>query len=110
MASVNITKRMTASGPRYDVRFRRGGADSPLERGGTFKTKREADLRSAFIGGLLATGQDPRPQLHVVAGVVEKAKPLRQWGEDFIASRVDVSSGTLANYRIHLLAFDEAFG
>jgi integrase len=110
MATLSITKRVTASGPRYDVRFRRGGSDFPVERGGSFKTLKEAKIRRDFIGRLLAAGQDPRPHLTAKPDPVVLKTTLSQWGEKFIDSRIDVTRGTLSNYRIHLLTFNETFG
>ena len=108
MATLTITTRRAKSGKRYVVRFRRGGSEFPIEHGGSFKTKREAQIRRDVIGGELAAGRDPRDVLHV--RVVPATTTFREWGDRFVASRLDVSSGTLNNYRIHLKVLNEVFG
>jgi hypothetical protein len=100
MATLTITKRRSKSGPRYVVRFRRGGCEFPIEHGGSFKTKRDAQIRRDLIGGELAAGRDPRAIPRIESAPV--FTKFREWGERFVSSRVDVSSGTLGNYGIHL--------
>jgi len=46
VSSVSIRQRTISSGEeRFDVRYRRGGRYFPVEHGGTFHTREEADLR-----------------------------------------------------------------
>jgi hypothetical protein len=58
MASLTITTRQTASGPRYVVRYRLGGRAYPIVHGGSFRTLKEAKARRDFIGGELAAGRN----------------------------------------------------
>ena len=54
MASLVITTRRTASGPRFVVRFRLGGRAYPIQHAGSFKTMREAKARRDLVAGELA--------------------------------------------------------
>ena len=60
MASVWITTRTTQAGSkRYRVEYRLGGAGSRTRYGGTFKTRREANLRKHWIAGEIAALRAP---------------------------------------------------
>lgn len=108
MASVNIRTRDTAQGRRFDVRYRRGGRYTPTEHGGTFQTKREAEIRRRLIGEWLAAAKDPR--LELARATITVGVPFRVAQEDWIASRLGVGEGTLEGYRYRAPVLLEAFG
>ena len=63
MASVWLVKRETASGPRFRVMYRAGGREAPARYGGSFKTRREALARKAWVVGELAAHRMPELRL-----------------------------------------------
>jgi integrase len=112
MSTVVITTRQTKSGPRYHVRFRLGGRAYPIVHAGSFKTMKEAKTRRDLVAGEIAVGRNPadklremleRPEAKVVATVNE-------WGEKFLASRIDIDANTKRNYRTALKKAGETFG
>lgn len=76
---------------RFDVKYRRGGRYTHLEHGGTFKTRREANLRREKIGEWLALGLNPKIELR---RVVTPARPLSDVHTAYIASRRNIEDGT----------------
>jgi integrase len=97
--SVWITTRATArGGKRYRVMYRLGGRESAPRYGGSFKTKREAFARKAWVTGQLAALRVPNPRLAGGAA----GETLRGVAARWQASRVDVAPGTLATYRVAL--------
>jgi integrase len=78
--------------------YRLGGRESAPRYGGSFKTKREALARKAWVTGQLAALRVPNPRL-AGGGAVET---LRSVAARWQASRVDVAPGTLATYRVAL--------
>jgi hypothetical protein len=66
VASVNITRRHTSSGPRYVVRYRLGGRAYPIVHGGSFPREREAKTRRDLIAGELAAGRNPADVLRAL--------------------------------------------
>jgi hypothetical protein len=96
--SVWITTRATArGGKRYRVMYRLGGRESAPRYGGSFRTKREALARKAWLTGELAALGVPNLRPEDAA-----AATLRSVAASWLASRVDVAPGTLATYRIAL--------
>lgn len=84
---------------RYIVRWRYAGRDSRLRHGGSFPTRREAELRVRYLRDELAAGRMP----DVAAGAVRERGPtVRDAVEAHIAARVDVEERTRANYRYDL--------
>jgi hypothetical protein len=60
VASVWLTTRPTKDGgKRYRVEYRVGGGGTPTRYGGSFKTRREALLRKAWLVGELAAKRSP---------------------------------------------------
>jgi integrase len=100
MASVWITARRTKhDGHRYRVGFRVGGRDTPTVFAGSFRTKRLATLRAAWVEHELAAGRIPKVALEMV----EKISPaLREAGAAWQASRVDVAEATAVQHRTAL--------
>lgn len=108
MASATITVRTTKTGEkRYVVRFRLGGRASPVQHGGSFKTKRLAQARRDLIAGELAHGRNPLETLRVAE---EPRRTVAQVYADFLKSRLDVSVGTLRNFESHWKLFEAHFG
>lgn len=100
MASVWIEKRRVSDGStRFRVRYRLGGSESIPKYAGSFKTKRDAQRRSAWVMGELAAmsvpdlgalaAAAPSPTLAIVA---------EQWRD----SRVDVAKGTATTHKVNL--------
>lgn len=99
MPSVWIRTRPTLRGEkRFRVEYRLGGRESRILYGGSFKTKREAQMRRAVIAGDLASNRVP--------GLRPSAPPapttLRVVAERWKRSRVDVSPGTMQTYKVAL--------
>lgn len=100
MASAWITSRATRDGKaRFRVEFRLGGRESRTRYGGSFKTKREAHARRAWIDGELAALRVP--DLSILADPVA-APPLRAVAERWQSSRVDVRDSTRVQHRTAL--------
>jgi len=99
VASAWITTRETASGrKRYRVMYRLGGRESTPRYAGSFSTRREALARKAWLVGELAALRVPDRRLAASAAT----PALRDAAERWLASRVDVSEGTLQTYRVAL--------
>ena len=97
MASAFIVTRKASTGSRFVVRYRLGGRAWPVQHGGSFRTKKEAEARRDLIRGELAVGKNPADVLRV-----EPTTPIRTltaWSEKFIASRIDIDANTTKNYR-----------
>jgi integrase len=105
--SAHVRTKRTKSGPRYQVRYRRGGRGYRIEHGGTFRTQREAHQRRDLIAGWLATGKDPRDELRALTS---KTQTLRfaHWGERYKASRIDLEN--TEGLDSHLLRLNATFG
>jgi integrase len=80
------------------VRFRLGGAESVPRFAGSFRTKRDADTRRAWVLGELAAMRVP----DVRAIAAPTAATLNDAAERWRTSRVDVSVGTMQTYRVAL--------
>jgi len=95
-----ITRATSDGGKRYRVEYRRGGRESATRYAGSFKTKREALERKAWVVGELAARRVPdlrsleiaAPQALTVTAAVERWR----------ASRVDVAEGTRVLHRVAL--------
>jgi integrase len=99
MPSSWIVRRPTKDGgTRYRVEYRLGGRESTTRYGGSFRTKREALARKAWIVGELAALRVPDLRLTGAPA----ASTLRQLADRWQASRVDVSAGTMQTYRVAL--------
>jgi|SRR5215211_3689203 len=99
MASAWISRYATSSGERrFRVPFRLGGRETTPRHGGSFKTQREAQARRAWIVGELANLRVPDLRLITPTNPTTLADLAERWQ----SSRVDVSEGTLATYRVAL--------
>jgi integrase len=100
MASVWILTRNARDGSkRHRVEYRAGGRDAPTKYGGSFKTKREALTRKAYIAGELAAKRVP--DLRFV-GPEKAAETLRDACTRWKTSRVDVTESTRVLHRVAL--------
>lgn len=99
MPSTWIERRTTGRGLRYRVRYRLRGSNSTPRLAGTFKTKREAELRERWVAGELAAMRvpdvrslaEPAPRLTV-------AQAAKAWQE----SRIDAAPSTRVLHRVAL--------
>jgi integrase len=96
VASVWITRRETASGPRYRVRYRPGGAESPIRYAGSFRTRREALARKQWVAGELAALRMPDVR---ALERHRQAPTLREAAARWRDSRVDASEATRLQHR-----------
>src|SRR5512132_490633 len=107
MPSVWIRTRQTKDGSkRYRVEFNLHWRKR-TKCGGSFKTKREAELRKKWIIGELAARRVPDLSFEHES---ERAPTLREYAESWQAARVDVSEGTADSYRIALRRILPRFG
>jgi integrase len=96
MASSWIRTRTARDGSkRYRVEFRTGGRESRAKYAGSFRTRREADARKAWIAGELAARRVP--DLGSLEAVT--APTLADAAERWFASRVDVAPNTKLQHR-----------
>src|SRR5436305_1291439 len=104
MASLTITTRTTKkSGKRFIVRYRLGGRAYPIEHGGSFKTKKEAEVRRNLIGVELAAGRNPADLLRAMTAAPTQARTFAQAAQAYRDSRVDIGDETRKNMHAHLL-------
>ncbi len=94
MASLAITTRQTASGPRYVVRYRLGGRAYPLVHGGSFRTLKEARARRDLVASEIAAGRNPKLLLQTLLETPARSMTVTMWSERFVASRIDVDANT----------------
>ena len=100
MPSTWLTRRTVADGSaRFRVEYRVGGRESPTRYGGSFRTKRDALARKAWITGELAAQRVP--DLKVLAAET-LAAILADVATRWKTSRVDVSAGTMKTYEVAL--------
>jgi integrase len=91
-----VEKVPTKRGTSYRVRYRPGGAEDYPRRAGCFRTKREADLRKAWVLGELASMRIP--DLTLLAAP-KTAPILRDVAERWLESRIDVAEHTRLQHR-----------
>lgn len=101
MASAWVSCVTLPSGSRrFRVSYRLRWAASP-KYAGSFKTRREANSRKAWVLGELAAMRTP--DLNVLKAPEAPNLPtLRELAESWKAARVDVSEGTMQTYRVTL--------
>jgi integrase len=100
VASVWITARRTKHGDhRYRVGFRVGGRDTQTVFAGSFRTKRLATVRAAWIENELAAGRVPNLTLDTPG---KTSATLKQAGAAWQTSRVDVAEATTVQHRTAL--------
>ncbi len=100
MASTWIVIRKTRAGDkRYRVGWRAAGRASAIRYGGSFRTRREAEIRREWIARELAALRTPD-----VRALARQPAPvtIAVLAERWRASRLDVAAGTLQTYRVNL--------
>lgn len=92
---------------RYDVLYRAGGRYVKVQHAGTFRTRREANLRKRAVEDWLAQGLHPRVEL---ARAIDPALTVEQAGVAWLKSRRSISDSTRTEYerRVERLARDFA--
>jgi integrase len=100
VASVWIRARETKGGKSYVVGYRIGGRETPAQHGGSFRTKRLAAIRAAWIEGELAALRVP--DLRLLAREPEPKLVFEQAARTWRASRVDIAASTREQHRIQL--------
>jgi integrase len=101
--SVRIQTRRKGNGERrFHVKFRVGGRATPEEHGGAFRSLREAQARERFIRDEIAAGRHPLDTLAELKRRDPRGATLAEWMEAWLNTRVDITSGTRADYRGHL--------
>lgn len=103
-----IRTRKTASGPRYQVRYRHGSVK--LKHGGSFKTRKEADARRMFILMEQAAGRDPEDSLRKAALAQREKRTVSEWAVLYMESRADLAPTSRRRARAGLAKFEEKFG
>lgn len=99
MSNVRIKIRVTTKGDRrYIVYFRRGGTGCPEEYGGSFRTKREAQMRRDAIAGEIAALRDPKILLESFKSPTKPQLGLLALWNSWIDSRIDVGLSATALY------------
>jgi integrase len=93
-----VVRDTTAGERRYLVRYRLGGRESNQRYGGSFARKADALDRKRYIDGCLARLEPP--DIHALEREPKTARTLAAAAEEWRASRVDVSDGTMATYRV----------
>jgi integrase len=81
---------------RYLVRWRFAGRDSRLRHGGSFRTRREAELRRRYLLDEIAAGRIPdvNPGL-----AVERTPTVAEVIRDYIDAKVDIEERSRGNLR-----------
>jgi integrase len=99
VASVWIRTRRKKDGVRHIVEFREGGRDSKIRYGGSFRTRRLATVRAAWVEGELAARRFPDLRVHDAEQpqTPTLAEAVARWR----ASRIDVDEGTRTNDRVN---------
>lgn len=100
MSSIRIRTRTNSNGEkRFLVYYRRGGTGYPEEYGGSFKTKREAQVRCHAIAGEIAALRDPQLLIKAPPRMTPPPKPTLkgEWAK-FGESRTDVEGKAVAKY------------
>jgi integrase len=102
MASAWIVSRPTKDGgKRYRVLYRLGNHDTPTCYGGSFKTRREALARRAWVAAELAAMRVPDLRL-IVGDEPVRARTVAEACERWRATRVDVDESTRTLHRVAL--------
>ncbi len=101
MPSSWINRRTTADGSaRFRVEYRLGGHESRTQYGGSFKTKRDALTRRAWVTHELAAQRVP--DLKALSAEPAKAPALAEVAARWQVSRVDVRDSTTTQHRVAL--------
>lgn len=102
-----IRARTVSDGRRFDVIYRQGGRYTKVQHAGTFKTRREAELRKRTVEDWLARALNPKVEL---ARLVDDDLTVEQAAVAWLRSRRSINNSTRALYqgRVDRLARDFA--
>ena len=89
------------------MKYRRGGRYTPLEHGGTFRTRKDANTRKHRIAEWLAAGLNPKAELH---RTVSPALTVADLQAEWLAGKRRISDSTLSGYRSRQKRIDENLG
>lgn len=89
-------------GKTFQVLYRRGGREYPIESAGTFKSLKDARIRRDLVSGWIAAGLNPRDELRKLTLTPPKIRTVREWLVEYQASRIDLADQTLHNVRSHV--------
>jgi integrase len=106
----SITVRTTPTGRRFVVRYRLGGRAYPVEHGGSFATKKEAETRRNLIGGEIAAGRNPRVLLDQLRAAPLVVRSFKEWADAYQTSRVDLAEATKTSIGVHVALMLPVFG
>jgi integrase len=110
MASAWIVTRPTKDGgKRYRVLYRLGNHDTPTCYGGSFKSKREALLRKAWVAGELAAMRVPDLGA-LVNGAATRVATVAEAAERWLASRIDIAESTKTRHGLELARIRKLIG
>lgn len=108
MATLYVRARsLPNGGRRFDVKYRRGGRYTEIEHGGTFHTRREANIRRDRIAEWLAAGLNPKLELR---RVTTPSQSLRVLHDGFIESRRRIDEKTRDGLRYRQKRIDHDLG
>jgi integrase len=102
-----IARTTKDGGKRYRVLYRLGGRESRARYAGSFRTKAEALERRRWVDGELAALRVPDWRIIESAPA---ARTLAEAAEAWRVSRVDVSDGTMATYRVAINRLRDRLG
>jgi integrase len=108
--AVHIRRRQTASGTRYQVRYRRGGRGFRIEHAGTFPSKKAAEIRRDLVAGWLAAGKDPRGELAKLTATPSAPRTFRLAAAAYEWSRIDLAPKSLRSTQAHVRALNDLVG
>ena len=89
------------------MKYRRGGRYTPLEHGGTFRTRKDANTRKDRIAEWLAAGLNPKAELH---RTVSPALTVADLQAEWLAGKRRISDSTLSGYRSRQKRIDGDLG
>jgi integrase len=92
-----VTRPTKDGGKRYRVEWRAGGRESATRYGGSFKTKREALERKAWLAGELAAKRVPN--VRTLAEPAMVSPTFAAAAERWLSSRLDDAAGTKVQHR-----------
>jgi integrase len=108
MASAWIITRSTKDGgKRYRVLYRLGGRYTPTGYAGSFKTKREAQLRKAWVIGELISKRVPDLRFELES---PDAPTLSVAAKRWLSTRIDVAESTRTRHGLEIGRIDRLLG
>jgi hypothetical protein len=107
-----MSVRIRSKSGKYAVLYRRGGRGYAEEWAGSFKTKKEATIRAAFVQMELAANRDPRMALEEMKrqAALGLRRPTLSGLLDGYMARPDIADSTRADQRPKLRKVVEMVG